>query len=70
MRPKWIATLLPKRRSLRLVLVIGRPYHRRLGYPQPRERWQSEILVGEGYAGLSQKPYQFSCWSRNDSNFD
>jgi spore germination cell wall hydrolase CwlJ-like protein len=24
---------------------------------------------GEGYAGVCQKPYQFSCWNRNDPNF-
>ena len=24
---------------------------------------------GEGYAGVCQKPYQFSCWNKNDSNF-
>lgn len=24
---------------------------------------------GEGYAGVCQKPYQFSCWSRNDPNY-
>ena len=24
---------------------------------------------GEGYAGVCKKPYQFSCWNRNDPNF-
>ena len=24
---------------------------------------------GEGYAGVCLKPYQFSCWNRNDPNF-
>jgi len=24
---------------------------------------------GEGYAGVCQKPYQFSCWNRNDPNY-
>jgi spore germination cell wall hydrolase CwlJ-like protein len=24
---------------------------------------------GEGYAGVCQKPYQFSCWNKNDPNF-
>ena len=24
---------------------------------------------GEGYAGVCQKPYQFSCWNRTDPNF-
>ena len=24
---------------------------------------------GEGYASVCQKPYQFSCWNRNDPNF-
>ena len=24
---------------------------------------------GEGYAGVCQKPYQFSCWNRNDPSF-
>ena len=24
---------------------------------------------GEGYAGVCQKPYQFSCWNRSDPNF-
>lgn len=24
---------------------------------------------GEGYAGVCQKSYQFSCWNRNDPNF-
>lgn len=24
---------------------------------------------GEGYIGVCQKPYQFSCWNRNDPNF-
>lgn len=24
---------------------------------------------GEGYAGVCQKPYQFSCWNRNYPNF-
>jgi spore germination cell wall hydrolase CwlJ-like protein len=24
---------------------------------------------GGGYAGVCQKPYQFSCWNKNDSNF-
>ncbi|EJM70450.1 Cell Wall Hydrolase [Pseudomonas sp. GM49] len=24
---------------------------------------------GEGYTGVCQKPYQFSCWNRNDPNF-
>jgi hypothetical protein len=24
---------------------------------------------GEGYAGLYQKPYQLSCWNKNDPNF-
>jgi N-acetylmuramoyl-L-alanine amidase len=23
---------------------------------------------GEGYAGVCQKPYQFSCWNKNDPN--
>ncbi|MGH8384021.1 MAG: cell wall hydrolase [Pseudomonas sp.] len=23
---------------------------------------------GEGYAGVCQRPYQFSCWNRNDPN--
>jgi len=26
-------------------------------------------VVGEGYAGLYQKPYQFSCWNKNDPNY-
>ncbi len=26
-------------------------------------------MVGEGYAGVCQKPYQFSCWNRSDPNF-
>lgn len=24
---------------------------------------------GEGYTGVCQKPYQFSCWNKNDPNF-
>lgn len=24
---------------------------------------------GEGYAGVCQKPYQFSCWNKSDPNF-
>jgi N-acetylmuramoyl-L-alanine amidase len=24
---------------------------------------------GEGYIGVCQKPYQFSCWNRNDPNY-
>lgn len=24
---------------------------------------------GEGYAGVCQKPYQSSCWNKNDPNF-
>ena len=24
---------------------------------------------GEGYAGVCQKPYQFSCWNSNDPNY-
>lgn len=24
---------------------------------------------GEGYAGVCQRPYQFSCWNKNDPNF-
>ncbi|WP_256831743.1 cell wall hydrolase [Pseudomonas sp. Pse1] len=24
---------------------------------------------GEGYVGVCQKPYQFSCWNRNDPNY-
>ncbi|KAI2693228.1 cell wall hydrolase [Pseudomonas sp. TNT3] len=24
---------------------------------------------GEGYAGVCQKPWQFSCWNRNDRNY-
>lgn len=24
---------------------------------------------GEGYAGVSKKPYQFSCWNKNDPNY-
>lgn len=24
---------------------------------------------GEGYAGVCQKPYQFSCWNKNDPNY-
>lgn len=24
---------------------------------------------GEGYASVCQKPYQFSCWNRNDPNY-
>ncbi|MDT9673828.1 cell wall hydrolase [Pseudomonas sp. JV414] len=24
---------------------------------------------GEGYAGVCQKPWQFSCWNKNDPNF-
>ena len=24
---------------------------------------------GEGYAGVCQKPYQFSCWNKNDRNY-
>ena len=24
---------------------------------------------GEGYAGVCKKPYQFSCWNRNDPNY-
>jgi len=24
---------------------------------------------GEGYAGVCQKPYQLSCWNKNDPNF-
>lgn len=24
---------------------------------------------GESYAGVCQKPYQFSCWNKNDPNF-
>ena len=24
---------------------------------------------GEGYASVCQKPYQFSCWNKNDPNF-
>ena len=25
--------------------------------------------MGEGYAGVCQKPYQFSCWNRNDPKY-
>lgn len=26
-------------------------------------------MVGEGYASVCQKPYQFSCWKKSDPNF-
>lgn len=25
--------------------------------------------MGEGYAGVCQAPYQFSCWNKNDPNY-
>ena len=30
---------------------------------------EKQFVVGEGYAGVCQKPYQFSCWNKNDPNF-
>lgn len=30
---------------------------------KPKSWW------GEGYAGVCQKPYQFSCWNKNDPNY-
>jgi spore germination cell wall hydrolase CwlJ-like protein len=30
---------------------------------------QTSSWWGEGYAGVCQKPYQFSCWNKNDPNF-
>jgi N-acetylmuramoyl-L-alanine amidase len=30
---------------------------------------KSESWWGEGYAGVCQKPYQFSCWNKNDPNY-
>ncbi len=49
--------------------IPGRPDRRGLDHPQPRERRQDQIVVGEGYAGVCQKPYQFSCWNKSDPNF-
>ena len=30
---------------------------------------KEESWWGEGYAGVCQKPWQFSCWNKNDPNF-
>lgn len=30
---------------------------------------KSKSWWGEGYAGVCQKPWQFSCWNSNDPNF-
>ncbi|NBB61312.1 cell wall hydrolase [Pseudomonas sp. ODNR1LW] len=30
---------------------------------------KSKSWWGEGYAGVCQKPYQFSCWNKNDPNY-
>ncbi|MEN5032530.1 cell wall hydrolase [Pseudomonas sp. Ps21-P2] len=30
---------------------------------------QEKSWWGEGYAGVCQKPYQFSCWNRGDPNY-
>jgi N-acetylmuramoyl-L-alanine amidase len=30
---------------------------------------RSNSWWGEGYAGVCLKPYQFSCWNRNDPNY-
>ena len=30
---------------------------------------KSKSWWGEGYAGVCLKPYQFSCWNKNDPNF-
>ncbi|WP_330219580.1 cell wall hydrolase [Pseudomonas sp. Root562] len=28
-----------------------------------------QLMVGEGYAGVCQKPYQFTCWHKKDPNY-
>ena len=33
------------------------------------EDGKSKSWWGEGYAGVCQAPYQFSCWNKNDPNF-
>jgi len=30
---------------------------------------KAKLWWGEGYAGVCQKPWQFSCWNRNDPNY-
>ena len=47
----------------------GRADRRCLGHPQPRSRRPFQVLVGEGYIGVCRKPWQFSCWNRNDPNY-
>jgi hypothetical protein len=41
------------------------------GYRGPNRVFDGKVKSwwGEGYAGVCQKPYQFSCWNKTDPNY-
>jgi len=44
-------------------IAVAWTIHNRVNDGNPRSWW------GEGYAGVCQAKYQFSCWNKNDPNF-
>jgi spore germination cell wall hydrolase CwlJ-like protein len=49
--------------SLSGQITVAWTIRNRVSDGKAKSRW------GEGYAGVCQKPYQFSCWNKNDPNF-
>lgn len=45
------------------MVAVAWAIRNRVGDGKDRSWW------GEGYAGVCQKPYQFSCWNSNDPNY-
>lgn len=45
------------------MLAVAWTIRNRVNDGQERSWW------GEGYAGVCQKPYQFSCWNKGDPNY-
>ncbi|MGH8345720.1 MAG: cell wall hydrolase [Pseudomonas sp.] len=49
--------------SLAGQIAVGWTIRNRVNDGKAKSWW------GEGYTGVCQKPYQFSCWNKNDPNF-
>jgi len=49
--------------SLAGQIAVARTIRNRVNDGNAKSWW------GEGYVGVCQKPYQFSCWNKNDANF-
>jgi len=45
------------------MVAVAWTIRNRVNDGKPKSWW------GEGYAGVCLKPYQFSCWNKNDPNF-